>query len=167
MGTHNRLLSLGPTEYLEVIAINPAAPPPGRPRWFDLDHFAGPPGLTNWVCRTPDLDAGLARAPKGTGVAHDLARGEYRWRMGIPEDGCLPFGGAFPGLIQWQGIHPAARLPDQGCRLARLTLVHPDADLLRTALAGHMADPRISIESGPRPALRAEIATLHGTRHLP
>ena len=40
MGTHNRLLSLGDL-YLEVIAVDPAAPKPGYPRWFDLDHFAG------------------------------------------------------------------------------------------------------------------------------
>uniref|UniRef100_UPI0039B8CB19 VOC family protein n=1 Tax=Albidovulum sp. TaxID=1872424 RepID=UPI0039B8CB19 len=49
MGTHNRLLSLGPGEYLEVIAIDPEAPGPERPRWFRLDTFTGPPRLTNWV----------------------------------------------------------------------------------------------------------------------
>ena len=37
MGTHNRLLKIGPREYLEVIAIDPNAPPPARPRWFALD----------------------------------------------------------------------------------------------------------------------------------
>src|SRR5690606_1359383 len=54
MGTHNRLLSLGPTEYLEVIAIDPDAPDPGRPRWFRLDAFAGPPRLSNWVVAVDD-----------------------------------------------------------------------------------------------------------------
>src|SRR4051794_29994915 len=34
MGTHNVLLRLGPDVYLEVIAIDPAARPPGRVRWF-------------------------------------------------------------------------------------------------------------------------------------
>ena len=37
MGTHNRLLSLGENFYLELIAIDPQAPPPDRPRWFGLD----------------------------------------------------------------------------------------------------------------------------------
>ncbi len=162
MGTHNRLLSLGPGEYLEVIAIDPGAPPPGRPRWFDLDHFDGPPRLTNWVCRTADLDAALAGSPPGAGHAHDLERGAYRWRMGIPDDGCLPFGGCFPALIQWQGDHPAATLPDQGCRLRGLVLRHPEADLLRECLAGHLADPRIAVEEGPVPSLGARIETPSG-----
>ena len=41
MGTHNRLLRIAteafPDAYLEIIAIDPAAPAPGRPRWFGLD----------------------------------------------------------------------------------------------------------------------------------
>ena len=79
MGTHNRLLSLGDL-YLEVIAVDPAAPKPAWPRWFGLDDFRGPPRLTNWICRTDDLDAELAAAPPGTGTATDLSRGDYRWR---------------------------------------------------------------------------------------
>jgi len=49
MGTHNRLLKIAteayPAAYLEIIAIDTDAPPPGRPRWFGLDTLelsAGP-----------------------------------------------------------------------------------------------------------------------------
>ena len=62
MATHNRLLGLGDV-YLEVIAADPAAPRPTWPRWFDLDRFDGPPRLTNWICRTDDLDAAVAVSP--------------------------------------------------------------------------------------------------------
>ena len=42
-GTHNRLVRLDnedawPYAFLELIAIDPEAPPPGRLRWFDLDN---------------------------------------------------------------------------------------------------------------------------------
>ncbi|MFN4156199.1 MAG: VOC family protein [Paracoccaceae bacterium] len=163
MGTHNRLLGLGDL-YLEVIAIDPAAPAPAWPRWFGLDEFTGAPRLTNWVAACDDLGAALAAAPDGAGVPVDLARGDLRWRMAVPGDGRLPFGGAFPALIQWQGPHPVARLPDTGARLARLVVTHPDAADLRAALAG-LDDARVVIEAGPL-TLRAEIDTAHGRRVL-
>lgn len=160
MGTHNRLLSLGPGEYLEVIAIDPGAPRPDRPRWFRLDAFAGPPRVTNWILRIDDLDSALAAAPSGAGRPVALERGPYRWRMGVPEDGRLPFDDAYPALIEWQGDqHPAEALPDRGCRLRRLEIAHPKADILRPLVP--LGDPRISIVAGPK-AIRAEISTPHG-----
>lgn len=165
MGTHNRLLSLGPGLYLEVIAIDPEAPSPAHSRWFGLDAFDGPPRLVNWIVRVSDLDAALAAAPVGAGRAVKLERGDLRWRMGVTETGRLPFDDAFPALIEWRGdAHPSDRLPDTGCRLTRLTVTHPDADVLRAALP--VADPRLSIVAGPEKVLTAEIATPLGPRLL-
>lgn len=163
MATHNRLLGLGEV-YLEVIAIDPGAPAPAWPRWFDLDKFAGLPRLTNWICATDDLGAAIAAAPMGVGVPVDLQRGDLRWRMAVPGDGRLPFDGCFPALIQWQGPHPAARLPDLGARLRRLEVAHPDALALRKALGA--SDPRVVIVQATEKALRAEIDTPHGLRVL-
>lgn len=165
MGTHNRLLSLGDL-YLEVIAIDPAAPRPGHPRWFDLDSFRGPPRLTNWICRTDDLDSALAEAPPGTGTATDLQRGDCRWRFAVPATGRLPFDDRFPALIQWQGeLHPARTLRDHGIRLTGLEITHPEAQALRDALAG-LSDPRVVVELGPYHALRATFSTPNGPRVL-
>jgi hypothetical protein len=164
MATHNRLLGLGDI-YLEVIAPDPTAPRPTWPRWFDLDHFTGPPRLTNWIAATDDLSAALTTAPKGTGIATPLARGEYRWQMAIPADGRLPFDNAFPALIQWHGdLHPARALPDNGIRLTLLEIAHPDAPALRAALTT-FTDPRVQFTQGAT-ALRATFATPHGPRHL-
>lgn len=162
MGTHNRLLSLGDAEYLEVIAINPAAPHPGRPRWFDLDRFTGPPQLASWVCACDDMAAALAACPAGSGEPMDLARGDLRWQMAVPQDGRLPFDGVFPALIRWPGAHPAPRLPDHGLRLTALRLSHPQAGALRAALAAVIGDPRIGVTEGP-PGLSATLTTPHGT----
>lgn len=164
MSTHNRLLGLGDI-YLEVIAIDPDAPKPPHPRWFDLDHFTGRPRLTNWILACDDLDAALAALPQGAGIPHDLARGDLRWRMAIPADGKLPFGNAHPALIQWHGTaHPAQRLPDAGVRLDLLEIATPEAEALTATLATRFADPRVQITSGPQTAMRARFTTPHGVR---
>ena len=165
MGTHNRLLGLGDT-YLEVIAIDPDAPAPPVPRWFDLDRFSGPPRLTNWIVATDDLDAALHDAPEGSGAPVSVARGDLSWRMAVPGDGRLPFDGAYPALIQWNGPHhPTQRLPDSGLRLRALEIAHPDADALRRALKG-MADPRVTIVRSAVKAMRATFATPSGPRSI-
>ena len=164
MATHNRLLGLGDL-YLEVIAIDPDAPAPAWPRWFDLDHFSGPPRLTNWVVRTDDLTGALGSAPPGTGTPVSLSRGNYRWQMAVPATGKLPFDGAFPALIQWEPPHhPAAALPEAHIRLTRFEIAHPDAAALVAALP--LTDPRIHIVQGAAKALRATFSTPHGPRIL-
>ena len=161
MGTHNRLLSLGPDEYLEVIAPDPDAPAPGRPRWFALDRRRAP-GFTNWAVRTDDLDEALDRAPDGSGRPVAMERGDLRWRFAVPEDGEQPLGGASPALLQWDGPHPAPRLDDAGCRLVSVTVRTPHPEQL-VAIVPH--DARIAVEKGAF-ALRAVIRTPAGERVL-
>jgi len=126
MGTHNRLLSLGPGSYVEVIAVDPDAPPPQRPRWFELDtpgmrgRIARSPELIHWAERVDDLEGALAGYPVPVDIIA-FERGAYRWRMALTRDGSLPAGGSFPTLIQWEGAHPASVLPDAGVRLERFT----------------------------------------------
>jgi hypothetical protein len=164
MGTHNRLLGLGDV-YLEVIAIDPDAAGPGRPRWFDLDRFTGAPRLTTWIARTDDLEAALAASPPGTGVPVAFTRGDYRWRMALPDDGILPFDSAHPALIQWQtALHPTQSLPDSGLRLKTLTITHPQAEALRAAVA--LTDARVQFVQGPAKALSATFHSPNGERRL-
>ena len=126
MGTHNRLLALGPGRFLEVIAIDPDAAAPGRARWFALDtpamqaRLARAPALIHWVERTDDIERSLGDYPEPVEVL-ELARGEHRWRIGVPRDGRLPCDGSCPTLIQWTaGPHPSAGLPESGCTLIGL-----------------------------------------------
>ena len=167
MGTHNRLLSLGPGEYLELITIDPDGTPPGRPRWFGLDAFQGAPRPQGWVLRTDDLDAALDLAPEGTGTPVLFRRDTLSWRFALPDSGVQPFDGIAPPLIEWgPGVpHPSGRLPDRGVRLTALTLRHPQADALRAALALLTSDPRLSVEPGPA-GIVARFDTPSGLRVL-
>jgi hypothetical protein len=142
MGTHNALLRLGQRVYLEVIAIDPQAERPPRPRWFELDRAAlqaelmERPRLIHWVARTEDIGAAAARCPVDLGAAQPMSRGEYRWRITIPEDGALPGGGLVPTLIQWEvPRHPADGLPDSAVTLASFAATDPDPARPRAALA--------------------------------
>ena len=167
MGTHNRLLSLGPDVYFEVIAINPDAPGPDRPRWFNIDNFNGSPRLTNWILRTPDMDTALAKLPQGFGVPMSLQRGDLRWKMAVPETGVLPWDGWAPAIIEWQGeAHPAPRLPDAQVRLDCLTLKHPKAEEIAKTLAPLMPRDTALFETAERPELLARFSTPQGQAEL-
>jgi Glyoxalase-like domain len=67
MGTYNHLLQLGDTVYLEIVALDPEADGPGRPRWFGLDDqkkvrsdWDEGRRLRGWVARTDAIDAIVA-----------------------------------------------------------------------------------------------------------
>lgn len=140
MGTHNRLLSLGPGRFLEVIAIDPDAPPPGRARWFALDEpetivrLARGPALIHWVVRSDDIEQALKATAAGETEILALSRGPYRWRIAVPATGRLAQRGIAPTVIQWDGAHPCDALPESGCRLEALLLNHPEAERTLRAL---------------------------------
>ena len=127
MGTHNALVRLAEKVFLEIIAIDPAGKKPARPRWFELDNIAlqseltERPRLIHWVARTTDIERAVARCPIPLGAVHPMSRGEYRWRITIPDDGALPGKGVVPTLIQWDvAKHPADSLPTSNVSIAGL-----------------------------------------------
>ena len=170
MGTHNALLKLGDALFLEVMAINPAAPGPARPRWFDLDRMApnAAPRLATWVARTNDIRAAAAASPVPLGAIEPMTRGALNWLITIPQDGTLPLEGVAPTLIEWHnGPHPAANLQDQGCSLIRLEGYHPQADKVSAMLraSGFQGTVSMHAVAPDEPAyLAAHIQTPQGLR---
>ncbi len=166
-GTHNRLLGFQGRDYFEAIAIDPDGNDPGRPRWFGLDRFEGPARLVTWVARVPDLQAALAIYPEA-GEIIDLARGDLRWRMAVPADGALAYGGVMPMLIEWQGdLHPCDQLGQSALGIARLELRHPEAEKIG-ALFGALGlnDPRVALQGAPEASLQAVFSGPDGERLL-
>jgi len=172
MGTHNLLLRLGDSLFLEVISPNPGVPAPMRPRWFALDTLQpdSAPALSAWVARTPDIGATASACSEALGNIEPMSRGALDWLITIPSDGALPLGGIAPALIEWQtAVHPAAKLEDHGLSLARLELFHPEPERIsRLLLSIGLEGPFfVSPLCGERcPYLAAHIDTPQGRRLL-
>ena len=65
-----------------------------------------------------------------------MQRGDYRWRITIPDDGRRPGRGIVPTLIQWDvPMHPADRLPASSVSIAQIAAAHADPAHVRAALA--------------------------------
>lgn len=163
MGTHNRLLSLGETEFLEVIAIDPDAISPDRARWFDLDRFDGAPRIGAWLLGASDIKDSFDPAH---GQMIDMTRGDLKWQISVREDGLLSHDGAFPQIIEWPKIsHPAGNMGKRGCRLKSLEITHPKASQIQEFLAGSFKDDRISVVQGNQ-SFKAVLETPNGLRTL-
>lgn len=175
MGTHNRLLKVAnpprfPRTYLEIIAIDPEAPAPGRARWFGLDDpalqrsLAESPRLLHWAAGTRNLDMhrwGLIASGFNPGetlaASRDTPAGRLEWRIVVRDDGALLAGGTLPTLIEWPSVHPADTMPDAKLALQRLALRGLPAQ------AAAVLQPRgIERAEGDGPAIEAVLQTPRG-----
>jgi hypothetical protein len=168
MGTHNLLLSLGRHVYLEVIAVDPAAPAPGRARWFGLDHLPSraPARLSAWVASTEDI---AKLAVPDLGEVETMCREHVSWQMTVRPDGDLPLDGAAPLLIQRSSsATPAATLPSSGLLLLRLRISHPEPSQVAALLArGKLtSESPVIVSYGPECRLVADVQTSSGVRAL-
>jgi hypothetical protein len=171
MGTHNRLFNISsqrfPQAFFEILAIDPAAPPPGRARWFALDTIdpGAVPRLRHLVARSGAIDAqGEALRAAGFDIgpaiaaSRDTPQGRLTWRLTVRDDGRLLAGGALPTLIDWgRTPHPTSTMPACGVTLQALTLRG-----LAPAVAQALGLRGIDVAAGPGPALSAVLDTPRG-----
>ena len=141
MSTHNRVVNVGDSRFLELIAVDPDAPAVPHPRWFGLDdpavvaRIATAPRGVGWVVRTDDLDAAIAASPVELGEARRMSRGERTWRLTVPAAGAMPYDGLVPAFIEWSpGPHPSTGMQFLGPTLEAIEIRHPEADALRGVL---------------------------------
>jgi hypothetical protein len=195
-GTHNRLLKIAtpafPQAYLEIIAIDPEAPPPQRPRWFGLDEATlqarlrdEGPRLIHVVARSTMLDMhrwGLITVGLQPGepvaASRQTPQGLLSWQILVRPDGALP---GTSGASGASGPASAAG-PAPG---ALPTLIQwsgehpttrmPDSGVTLRELHLHGLPPRaadvlrlrgVHLDPGPGPALRARLETPRGAVEL-
>lgn len=169
MGTHNLLLHLGASVFLEVIACNPAAEKIKRPRWFALDEInkETPARLKTWVVRTDDVYATLNTCAEPVGKIEPMSRGDTNWLITIPEDGSLPINEGAPALIEWQtDVHPAASLTDYGLSLVELQIHNPEAQRIEQLLDSINFVGDVKVFNSERSEICALIDTPDGIREL-
>src|SRR3954470_2647078 len=110
MGTYNHLLQLGDTVYLEIVALDPEADAPDRPRWFGLDDqkkvrsdWDEGRRLRGWVARTDAIDTIIAGRSDLFGEKVALPPANSSFDFAIPDGGSLPLDGAAPSIIDRRG----------------------------------------------------------------
>ncbi len=164
-GTHNALLALGETTYLEVIAPDPETPAPDRGRLLEK-AYNGKSRLTTWVLREDQIEnmqsnavqngvplgkveSGKREKPDGTVLA---------WKLTDPY--AFPMDGAIPFLISWgKTPHPAKSLPKAG-ELIGLEIEHPHPEKVRESLK--LIGVNIKIIEAPTTKIKAKIKTDKG-----
>jgi hypothetical protein len=166
MGTHNRLLRIAtvdyPRAYFEIIAIQPGRTPQRAHRWFDLDDEAvrdalarSGPRLLHFVANVPDVRAAVA-AWQAQGLERGevvrasrmTPRGALEWQITVRDDGQRLLQGTLPTLIQWDGPHPAAGLPESGVTLHALCAYRPEPAPLAAAYEA-IALRGVTVKAGP------------------
>jgi hypothetical protein len=179
MGTHNQLLSTGggrfERSYLEIIAIDPDAPVPPRPRWFAMDDPAlraaarEAPRLVHMVARTTMIEMvrwGLINCGLDPGVPIAAERqtpsGLLKWRITVRDDGAMECAGALPTLIEWQGPHPADGLPAPTVTLRALTLRGLPARAIDVLKLSGVQTPARGDATAREPTLSATFETPRG-----
>ena len=172
MGTHNRVLYLGRSRYLEVIAIDPEGRHPDFPRWFNLDdtdlqeRLKIRPRLITWVVRTDDVDALAEEIYGQRACVRAMQRDSLRWRFAFTEGGAMPGDGLIPHVIQWAGDdHPADTMGDSGCTLIGLDGVHAEPASVQRVVSSMGLDNAITIHGVSQqrpPGLFARIKTPTG-----
>jgi hypothetical protein len=166
-GTHNALLKLGESTYLEVISVDSDAPTPTRARWFELDnvHSLEQPKLIHWVARIENLEARAAQFPF-FGSILKASRGDLRWQITVPDDGHLNFSGLIPTLIAWNGIHPTSQFESSQCELLQLEGYHPKPEIVNDILEQLEAKSLLEVFYAPISKLKAVIQTPNGRVEL-
>lgn len=169
-GTHNALLKIGQSTYLEIIAPDPEQAAHDRPLWMGLDRIREP-GLIWWAAKAGNLQHTVPLLQnKGwdPGAILNGSRllpdgGTLRWQLTDPyrvqEQGVLPF------LIDWgHSPHPTHKLPDSSCTLVDFQLLHPEPERIRSYFAA--LEFELPVHYHPKGAIRAGLETPAGKVYL-
>ena len=172
MATHNRLIKLQKSIYMEVISIDPGVTMPQssghKKRWFSLDsrstkrRLSLAPQPLCWVVAVDNIEQAVSHCGYNPGKIIEVTRDDLRWRLTVPENGKLSFDGVLPILIEWpNGKNPAERMPKSNVCLQQLTLFHSNPKKIEGILSKLNILGPINIELG-EPRIQFSFKTTSG-----
>ena len=173
MATHNRLIKLQNSLYMEIIAADPSASLPRSPkrknRWFSLDSNATQkrlllaPQPLCWVVAVNDIEKTSMHCGYNPGKIVEMARGNFKWNITVPNDGGLPEGGVLPILIEWpNGKHPTNTMPESNIFLKEVELFHPHPNEIKHILSNLNINGPIKVSLG-KPGFQFSLETPNHT----
>ncbi len=130
MGTHNRVVKISKSVYLEVISIDPNCVDLKSKRWFNLDSLK--------------LQSQLRKSPRVIGYVIEnvdtkilkyyepffrASRGEYKWKFAMPRNNSsilanqFYLSGIIPSLINWESEKPIIKMQDNHLNLKKIQIL--------------------------------------------
>lgn len=154
-GTHNALLSLGKSTYLEIIAPDPELPAPENGRWL-AKQYQQKPKLTTWVLRQEQIESIREKAVQNGLPLGEVESGKREkpdgtvlaWKLTDPY--AFPLDGTIPFLISWgETPHPAKAVPRAG-ELIAFEIEHPTPQKVMESLKVLGVDVKVTQSNNPK-----------------
>ena len=130
MGTHNRVVKISKSAYLEVISIDPNCGHLNSKRWFNLDslklqsQLRKSPKVIGYVIENVDIKILKYYEP-----FFKASRGEYKWKFAMPGTNASILGdqshlnGIIPSLINWESEKPINKMQDNHLNLKKIQVL--------------------------------------------
>ena len=136
MGTHNRVVKISKSVYLEVISIDPNCGHLNSKRWFNLDslklqsQLRKSPQVIGYVIENVDIKILKYYEP-----FFKASRGEYKWKFAMPGINAsiladqTHLNGIIPSLINWESEKPINKMQDNHLNLEKLEILSTENQL--------------------------------------
>ena len=130
MGTHNRVVKISKSVYLEVISIDPNCGHLNSKRWFNLDSLK----LQSQLRKSPQV---IGYVIENVGIKilkyyepfFKASRGDYKWKFAMPGTKATiladqtHLNGIIPSLINWESEKPINKMQDNHLNLERIEVL--------------------------------------------
>ena len=130
MGTHNRIVKISKSVYLEVISIDPNCGHLNSKRWFNLDslklqsQLRKSPQVIGYVIENVDIKILKYYEP-----FFKASRNEYKWKFAMPGTNAsiladqFYLSGIIPSLINWESEKPIIKMQDNHLNLKKIQVL--------------------------------------------